>query len=683
MKVRRVIVALLPLGVSAAIWSTAAAALSPGDFDVTFGAGGTVTEQPGEGASPFSDIRALARQPNGGILIAGSAADINGRRAVLIARLNPDGSFDSTFGNGGSVVVQLGVGASPNSSADALAMQPDGRILVGGSATNSSGDFVFMVLRLGSDGSFDQSFGSGGKLITAQLDAGGTPDSNADALAVQSDGEILASGEATDSGSKDAFLVTRLHDDGSIDASFGTGGKLLTQLGTGTNPFSEAAAIALQADGKIVAVGDASDSSGRSQFLVMRLHAGGSPDAAFDMDGRVLTQPGAGPQPSSSLDSVVLAPDGKIIAGGHATDRNGEQASLVARLNTDGSFDAAFGTAGQAVVQPTAPGGSDPRSEVAALALQPNGKILAAGRIADNTGFALLVGRLNADGTLDSTFGSGGTVVIDAGGAAKLTALALQPDAKLLAGGDGSAGGDETLVTRLIADLPPLASFTASASRSPAGQTLSFDATGSSDPDGTITSYAWSFGDGGTASGANPMHIYPGAGTYPATLTVRDDYGLTASTTRTVVGTQPPASTRPPGGRAVAPAISALGIHPHAFRAAASGASLSRATGATVSYRDSIAATATLTVSRAVPGRVSGHRCVKPGRRNRHGTRCIRYARQRGSFNHDDLAGVNRLHFSGRLRGHTLPPGTYRLAVIARAVGRDGQAATTTFRIIR
>ena len=111
--------------------------------------------------------------------------------------------------------------------------------------------------------------------------------------------------------------------------------------------------------------------------------------------------------------------------------------------------------------------------------------------------------------------------------------------------------------------------------------------------------------------------------------------------------------------------------------------SLARKAGAVISYRDTLAATTTFTVARALPGRKSGRRCLKPTTHNRHGKRCTRFARVRGSLTHRDSVGANRVGFTGRLRGRPLAPGRYRLSATPRGSGKTGRAVATPFRIIR
>jgi hypothetical protein len=137
------------------------------------------------------------------------------------------------------------------------------------------------------------------------------------------------------------------------------------------------------------------------------------------------------------------------------------------------------------------------------------------------------------------------------------------------------------------------------------------------------------------------------------------------------------------GGSTTAPQLSGLALTPTAFRAAASGASIAaaRRNGTKVTYSDTEAAVTAFIVMRAHSGRRAGKRCVKPGRSAKHGLPCTYYTRL-GSFTHTDTAGRNHFQFTGRLRGHKLPPGTYQLLATPQALGKSGQTARAPFRIV-
>ena len=501
-----------------------------------------------------------------------------------MTRFNADGSPDSTFGSGGKVALQLGSGPVPSSGATAVALQPDdGKIVVAGTASDSHGTPELLVARLsGVDGSLDNSFDGNGRLAV-QLGQGGQS-SGLNAVAIQADRKILVAGQAEDSDGNSRFLVARLKQaDGSFDSSFGSAGKVLTQLGTASGTAEQASALALQADGKIVVGGQAADSNHHVRFLVARLNAaGGGFDSSFGSGGKVMTQLGLGSQPLSAVAALAIQSDGKILAGGDASPATGNPAFMVERLGTNGTPDAAFGSGGKVVSQ--LGHGFGAFSAVASLALQPDGNVLAGGVATDADGdSALLLARLTGvDGSLDSSFGSGGWLIDQAGGgsipSSQTSGIALQPDGRILAGGvaNASDGNTRLLITRFFHDVAPSPVF-ALPSGPLSGNPLSFDGSASSDPDGTIAAYHWDFGDGSSAAGARSTHTYQGPGNYTVRLTVTDDKGLAATLSQSLVVA--PGGPLTPSVRA---SVSRLGISPPEFAAANRGGSIARTTGATV-----------------------------------------------------------------------------------------------------
>ena len=218
------------------------AQVSPGDLDPSFGNGGkVVTSIDGNSAAGASDI---AIQSDGKIIAVGFAYDgIN--VGFGLARYNTDGSPDTTFGLGGRVITH--VGGDGYSVASTVAIQSDGKIVAAGSNRTYDGDNDnFLVARYNTDGSLDTSFGAGGKVVTLFY-AG-----YASGMAIQSDGKIVVAGSGI-IGARN-FLIVRYNTDGSLDNSFGTGGKVTTPIGGG----GDIKAIAIHADGRIVAAGYAS-----------------------------------------------------------------------------------------------------------------------------------------------------------------------------------------------------------------------------------------------------------------------------------------------------------------------------------------------------------------------------------------------------------------------------------------
>ncbi|HEX8968026.1 MAG TPA: hypothetical protein VF937_09110 [Chloroflexota bacterium] len=343
-----------------------------------------------------------------------------------LARYQPDGALDPSFGAGGLIVIRS---AERSFVANALALQTDAKIVVGGMASDASNGTVRLALaRYNADGTPDSGFAGSGMTSTSVGDAG----AEANAVAVQPDGMIVVAGTAFSSGSAgDAFFVARFTPAGSLDRRFGTGGITTTHVGAGA---STAAALALTPSGQIVLAGTAfSNGSTDDDFAVARYTFDGHLDATFGQDGRVTTDFGRGEvNANPSLDragALAQQTDGKIVVAGFT---RGDRPSFAAvRYNLDGSLDAGFGNAGKAQVAADQP-------QVFGLALQDSGDIVLAGSVASaNRGTApFALARLRADGHPDETFGAGGLITTTfEGSRSGARSVVVQPDGKLIMGG--------------------------------------------------------------------------------------------------------------------------------------------------------------------------------------------------------------------------------------------------------
>jgi len=380
--------------------------------DSTLGIGGRLIRP----LDSYLDVSSAAVQPDGRIVVAGNSWSPSGQD-FSVFRFTASGAFDTSFDSDGKVTTDFGF-FQGNTLYD-TAIQPDGKIVaVGGVRAD------FAVLRYNADGSPDTTFGSGtGKVRT---DMGSTGDS-ARAVAIQPDGKIVVAGGSYDwDDNQCCFALARYNADGSLDTTFDGDGRVFVWGAT-----SGAFDIVIQPDGKIVAVGDRWDS--QAGFLIIRFNPNGSLDTSFDGDGMVTTPLG----PNAGAASVVIQPDGKIVASGFSS--NG---FTVVRYNPNGSLDSSFGTGGIVTTL------TSPQDQVFSSVLQPDGKIVVAGsRLIisndyDPTGFALV--RYNPNGSLDTTFGAGGLVTTGVGMHSGAHAVALQPDGKIVAAGSGS--GDFALV---------------------------------------------------------------------------------------------------------------------------------------------------------------------------------------------------------------------------------------------
>ncbi len=268
-----------------------------------------------------------------------------------IARYNPDGSLDLSFGTDGRVVTDFALEAD---IATAVAVQADGKLLVAG----YNDDFI--LARYNPDGSLDTTFDGDGAVMT---DFSGSVD-YARAVLLQGDGKIILAGYTDGIGGYD-FALARYNTDGSLDTSFDGDGKVVNDL-SGNSDYLQAAV--LQADGKIV-VGGSSDGIS-IDFVLARYNTDGSLDTSFDGDGLLSTDIDGSFEQCTAL---VMQPDGKILAAGF-TENPGNYNFALVRYNPDGSLDPTFDGDGKLESDLT---GSNDR--IFGMALQPNGKIVVVG----------------------------------------------------------------------------------------------------------------------------------------------------------------------------------------------------------------------------------------------------------------------------------------------------------------
>lgn len=272
-----------------------------GSLDTSFGTGGFVTSV--ISTSTSSSIQEIAIQADGKIVAAGSSTI--GSSHFTVARYNANGSFDTSFGTGGSVFTAIPT--STSSIILEIAIQADGKIVAAGSSTITSNRFT--LVRYEANGGLDNSFGTGG-IVTTVIPT--STSSNIQGVAIQPNQKIVVAGFSF-IGTSNRFTLARYDANGSLDASFGTGGIVTTEIPTSTN--SAALSLALQTDGKIVAAGHSS--TAQLNFTLTRYNPDGSPDTSFNGNGVVITT-----IPTSTLSfiqSVAIQGDGKIIAAGPST----------------------------------------------------------------------------------------------------------------------------------------------------------------------------------------------------------------------------------------------------------------------------------------------------------------------------------------------------------------------------
>jgi uncharacterized delta-60 repeat protein len=351
-----------------------------------FAQDGTLDTGFSPGTGPDGDVNAVAIQSDGKMLIGGAFRNVAGSARAGIARLNADGSLDTSFNPGTGTDFDVFI----------IALQPDGKILIGGDFSTFNGVSRNGVARLNADGTLDASFNPGS----------GT-DVDVYAVVPLSDGKMLIGGDFTTYNGTNRRALIRVDATGAIDGTFNTG-----------NVFPSGAAVYdmfEQEDGNFVVGGAFQTVGGATRRNIVRLNADGTLDTTFNPNGGF----------NQDIYVMDLLPDGRIIAGGPFTNFNGTARSGIARLNADGTLDTGF-TPGSGIAGLN----GDTFSYVNDLSLQVDGKAVLVGNFTTFNGTSRRsVVRVNADGTLDTGFSVG------QGANSAVYALGPQPDGRAVIAG--------------------------------------------------------------------------------------------------------------------------------------------------------------------------------------------------------------------------------------------------------
>jgi uncharacterized delta-60 repeat protein len=362
-----------------------------------------VTFDPSPGAN--NTVTSVALQTDGKIVVGGGFGQLHGQTQNQIGRLKSDGSLDTTFN----------VGTGPNSTIYTILIQPDGKILVGGGFSSFSGIGQNGIVRLNTNGNPDLTFNT-------TVSTGG----NVSALGLASGGKIVIGGNFTTVNGMARTNLAQLNSDGSVDANFNPAG----------GPSSSVKTLVVQSDNKVVIGGFFTSVNGTARNYIARVNTNGSLDLSFTASA------------DSLMEALALQPDGKIIAGGFFANMNGVSRKGIARLNAAGDLDVSFN-----------PGvGTD--YQVVALAIESNGKTLVGGYFTKYNNISRNgITRINADGSLDGSFdpGKGVQYVQDSEFNGEVYGMALQPDQRVIIGGlfDHENGTSRLCLARLWGD-PPL-----------------------------------------------------------------------------------------------------------------------------------------------------------------------------------------------------------------------------------
>jgi len=358
-------------------------AQNPADRDDSFTVTGLGAFNAGGTGQQYSQVTAL---PGGKVLATGAFYGSSSPAYNRIFRLNNDGSFDDTFNSGEQ-------GASGIIAATAI--QPDGKILIGGGFPMYNGVTVNGIARIHQDGSIDNTFDTGTGFSSI------LPPPWVRSIVIQSDGKIVVGGGFTSFNGTSIAGVVRLNADGSIDNSFDPG----------SGPNNIVQSVALQADGKILAAGVFGSFNGISTGRIARLNTDGSLDNTFTT------------ATSGDILRMLVQPDGKILTSG----------ANFYRLESDGSLDPGFFLDNVG------------NNSFNGLALQSDGKIILTGFFSSYLSVSRNhIIRLNTDGTLDMSFDS------EQGFATNPNHIALQEDGKIIVFGGYKYKDVESLITRIM-----------------------------------------------------------------------------------------------------------------------------------------------------------------------------------------------------------------------------------------
>lgn len=419
-------------------WSGSSGAFSlvrynfDGSLDSTFDGDGKLLTEFG----PNSDVAGgMALQSDGKIVVAGFAQNPTDQD-VAVARYNPDGSLDSSFDGDGKLITTFG---PLRDNASSVALQADGKIVIAGGMWTGSEDNIILG-RYKPDGSLDRLADGTGKITTDF----GFANELAVGVEVLSSGKLVAAGNVYKAGNDIDFGLAGYNSDGSLDLSFGTGGKTVTAF---SNVSDAAYDMNLQSDDKILVAGLTEIVAGNQDFAIARYTPTGTLDNSFDGDGKLTIDFNSG---NDSAEGVVQQSDGKIVVAGFATV-GGNRDFAVARYNANGTPDSSFDGDGKVT---TAIGTTDDFGE--AVAVQPDGKIVVAGYISNNGSNDVALVRYNTNGSLDNSFDGDGKLIANLGDPGDVAfRIALQSDGKIVIAGfaeTDNGNGRTSLVARFNPD---------------------------------------------------------------------------------------------------------------------------------------------------------------------------------------------------------------------------------------
>lgn len=368
-----------------------------GTLDHSFGNGGKVVTK----LSSLNDVVTAIKLFDNGKVLAAGYSTVNGKYGFSLVKYNSDGSFDNSFNDSGKVFTSLT--ANPD-YAGPMVIQPDGKIVVGGFSQTASFNADLAVVRYNSNGTLDNSFGTGGIVVK---DLGEFNDVIHD-ITLQQDGKIVAVGYSIVPSEGARAMVIRFKSNGDLDSTFGTNGVVFSHISNLVGSFSGVSVsygVRVQQDGKIVVGGNYNEPGNQARAFIARYNSDGTFDTSFDGDGIKPLDFNI----FSIVDKIDIQPDGKIVSIGHNGTGLTQTLALV-RLNTNGSFDNNFGVNGKVTTS------FDNVGAFGKSIVILENRVLVIGHTSDASGNSKFISvRYNYNGTLDTGFGTAGKIVFDFG----------------------------------------------------------------------------------------------------------------------------------------------------------------------------------------------------------------------------------------------------------------------------
>lgn len=402
-------------------------------IDNTFGSNGIITTDLQDERNDVA--KTMVVQTDGKIILAGYSTKVqSGGSIQSIALVRYNKTGSVDQTFGTNGIVIKNIGIE-NSLINAMALQTDGKIVAVGYLVNKTSQSDFALIRFNSNGTLDNSFGDSG-IVSGIVS---NRQDQANSIAIQPDGKILVAGFTTNENYTDCAIL-RYNSDGSIDSTFGISGRIIKSFGSADDQIN---AIALQPNGKILIAGVKDTTFSDGTFICSRFNSNGALDSTFGVGGLVTTTSTIGID--NTVNSIALQPDGKIILAGSSKYID-TRVFMALRYDINGALDNTFGTGGRVYTKLT----GDLTTAYSVL-LQKDNKIILGGNTYRGLGFDFAAVRYNSNGTLDSTFGYEGIAINSINGYNdEAYCMAIQSDDKILLGGYSKIinGSEDFALTR-------------------------------------------------------------------------------------------------------------------------------------------------------------------------------------------------------------------------------------------